>query len=426
VTLILAGFDHRTASLDQREASSVSGERLRAALESLRDGGLSEVAILSTCNRLEIVAAVEDAQAGFSIIQNFFDNQAFVGTGRALSLQDRIRLSLYFREGTAVIEHLMRVAAGLESLVLGETQIMGQVARALDTAKSAGTDGAILNRLFEAALHTGKRARSETAISRGRLSVSGAAVSLIKAHIGGISDTRVVVIGAGEMAELALLALQMQGVRALAVANRTDEKGRVLAARLGIGALRWADLPQALNDFDAVIAATSAPQPILCAGDVPAGHSLLLVDIGLPRNINADVKQLPGCRLYNIDDLQAVLADTRASRQAEVAGVEAIIAQERNTFFAWMQSRAVAPIISELRQQAEALAQAEVEQTLRRLPGLNPHEQEIISQLAHRIVNKLLHTPTTTLKARANDDYQAAVRQLFRLEALSAESLGHE
>jgi glutamyl-tRNA reductase len=419
VTLILAGFDHRTASLDQREAFSVSGERLRAALESLRDGGLSEVAILSTCNRLEIVAAVEDAQAGFAIIQTLLNNPAFVKTRYIVSLH-------YCLQGAAAIEHLMRVAAGLESLVLGETQIMGQVARALDAAKSAGTDGAILNRLFEAALHTGKRARSETAISQGRLSVSGAAVSLIKARIGDINEARVVVIGAGEMAELALLALQMHGVRALAVINRTDEKARVLAARLGIRSLRWADLPQALNDFDVVIAATSAPQPILCAGDVPAGHSLLFVDIGLPRNINADVKQVPGCRLYNIDDLQAVLADTRASRQAEVAGVEAIIAQERDTFFAWMQSRALAPIISELRQQAEALAQAEVEQTLRRLPGLNPHEQEIVSQLAHRIINKLLHTPTTTLKARANDDYQAAVRQLFRLEALSAEPLGHE
>jgi glutamyl-tRNA reductase len=403
VTLILAGFDHRTASLDQREAFSVSGERLRAALESLRDGGLSEVAILSTCNRLEIVAAVEDAQAGFAIIQTLLNNPAFVKTRYIVSLH-------YCLQGAAAIEHLMRVAAGLESLVLGETQIMGQVARALDAAKSAGTDGA----------------RSETAISQGRLSVSGAAVSLIKARIGDINEARVVVIGAGEMAELALLALQMHGVRALAVINRTDEKARVLAARLGIRSLRWADLPQALNDFDVVIAATSAPQPILCAGDVPAGHSLLFVDIGLPRNINADVKQVPGCRLYNIDDLQAVLADTRASRQAEVAGVEAIIAQERDTFFAWMQSRALAPIISELRQQAEALAQAEVEQTLRRLPGLNPHEQEIVSQLAHRIINKLLHTPTTTLKARANDDYQAAVRQLFRLEALSAEPLGHE
>jgi glutamyl-tRNA reductase len=412
VNLILAGLNHQTAPVELRERFYLAESR--TALEALHRNGLPEVAILSTCNRLEIVASTDDLETGLEVVETFLaDSQG--------SRIARLPAHLYYLKGQAVVEHLMRVACGLESLVLGETQILGQMAEALAQAHAAGTVAALLSRLFDAALHAGKRAHAETAISQHSLSVSHIAALLIKHQLGSLTGVRCLIIGAGEMAELAASALQLHGADAITVTNRTQAKAVEFARRLGIQAMDWQIFRDNLLDFDVVVAAASATEPIIRAEDVTLSenrrHPVLLVDIGVPRNIDEKVGALHGFQLYDIDDLSLVVDEHRTLRQAQVAHVEAIVAEEVEHYAAWLRGREVAPVIAELRRQAEALAQAEVEQALHRLPALNPHEQAIVSQMAYRIVNKMLHAPTVTLKSQAGqDDYVATVRQLFALD----------
>jgi glutamyl-tRNA reductase len=422
-------LNYQTASLALREKFYFADEPLRAALGELRRAGLAEIVILSTCNRLEIVAWVEHAQIGGEIIK------AFLARSGGLSAE-QLATYLYSLEGQDVVQHLMRVAGGLESLILGETQILGQVAHALASAQAAQTDGTILSRLFTAALHAGKRARHETAISQHTLSVSHAAVSLIKGQVDDLSTLRALVVGAGEMGELAARALQMHGVRSINVMNRSNARAYNLAHHLGIEATPWADFSLALEQADVVIAATSASQPLIRLEQVSSLHRqrpLLLVDIGLPRNVDPQVAGLANVRLYDIDDLRSVVSEHHNLRQSEIEAVEVIITHEQTVFEQWLDSRPLVPLIAELRSQAEAIAQHEVEQTLQRLPDLNDREQEIVAQLAHRIVNKILHAPTVTLKSRVAqgdpDDYAHTVRQLFALDQphiADAEPINHD
>jgi glutamyl-tRNA reductase len=422
--LVLIGFNYQTASLALREQFYLADAPQRAALEELHRAGLAEVVILSTCNRLEIVACVEQSESGFETMKAFL---ARVGG----MYSEQLAAYLYCLEGRAVVQHLMRVASGLESLILGETQILGQVSRAFALAQAAQTDGTILSRLFRAAIHAGKRARHETAISQHTLSVSHAAVSLIKGQVDDVSALRALVIGAGEMGELAARALQMHGITSIKVLNRTDAKADALAQRLGIEVASWVDFSAAMSQADVVIAATSASQPVITLEQVTGLHrqSLsLLIDIGVPRNVDPQIAQLPNVQLYDIDDLRSVVREHHNSRQSEIEAVEAIIAHEQTAFERWLDTRPIVPLIAELRSQAEAIAQHEVEQTLQRLPDLNDREQEIVAQLAHRIVNKMLHAPTVTLKSRVaqsaegdSDDYAHTIRQLFALDHPVAE-----
>ncbi|MEO8606440.1 MAG: glutamyl-tRNA reductase [Chloroflexota bacterium] len=416
MNLILIGLNYQTAPLALREQFYLADEPLRTALAELRDAGLAEVAILSTCNRLEIAACAEQTQLGMAAITAFLARSGHLSGGQLVEY-------IYEMQGRAVIQHLMRVAGGLESLILGETQILGQVAHALAVAQTAQTDGTILSRLFTAALHAGKRARHETAISQHTLSVSHAAVSLIKEQVEDLSALHALVIGAGEMGELAARALQMHGVTSITLMNRTDAKAYALAQHLGIQAAPWEDFSAALEQADVVIAATSATQPLIMREQILSlsrQNHLLVVDIGVPRNVDYQIAHLPHVQLYDIDDMRSVVSEHHSLRQSEIEAVEAIIAHEQTVFEGWLDARPIVPLIAELRSQAEAIAQHEVEQTLQRLPDLNEREQEIVAQLAHRIVNKILHAPTVTLKSRVaqgdNDDYALTVRQLFALD----------
>lgn len=429
--LVLIGLNYQTAPLALRERFYLADEPLRAALDDLHRAGLDEVVILSTCNRLEIIACMEETQSGMETMK------AFLARSGGLSAE-QLADYLYCLQGRAVVHHLMRVAAGLESLILGETQILGQVAHALASAQTAHTDGTILSRLFTAALHAGKRARHETAISQHTLSVSHAAVSLIKRQLDDLSKLRVLVIGAGEMGELAAKALQMHGVRAITVMNRSNARAYNLAHHLGIEAIPWSHFSAALEQADVVIAVTSAPQFVVRLDQISSlrrQRPLLIVDIGVPRNVDPQVAEMPNVQLYDIDDLRSVVSEHHSLRQSEIEAVEAIIAHEQTLFGQWLDTRPIVPLIAELRGQAEAIAQHEVEQTLQRLPDLNDREQEIVAQLAHRIVNKLLHAPTVTLKSRVaqgdHDDYAHTVRQLFALDQhqvadADAERRGHD
>jgi glutamyl-tRNA reductase len=415
--LLLVGLDHHSAPVELRERLSVEGDELATLLRSLHREPLAEAVVVSTCHRLEVYAISADTERAQRVIVERLAAPLAIAP-------DSLMESLYTMTGTEAARHLARVAAGLESVVIGESQIQGQVPDALQAAHAAQTAGPHLSRLFSIALHTGKRARSETGIGRHSLSVSHAAAQLVARELGDLAGRRVAVVGAGEMAALAMQALRARGARDLHVVSRTYERAHALAGRYQAEALPWNLRAQALENAHAVVVATRAPHLLLRAEDftqpLPDARPVV-VDISVPRAVDPAARSLTGLRIYDIDDLQAIVAEQQSLRREEIALVEEIVEEELAEYRAWERSRRVAPVITALRQQAEAVAQAEVERALRRAPELDEREQEILREMAHRIVAKLLHTPTVTLKERAargeHMTYLHAARNLFALEA---------
>jgi glutamyl-tRNA reductase len=419
VTILLVGLDYRQTPLVLRERLYLGHEALAETLTALHGDVVKELVIVSTCNRLELYAATPDVTASIEMILP-------VLAARAQLPVDQIQDHFQILCDEDAVQHLMRVASGLESLVVGETEILGQITSALRAARHASTTGPLLSRLFHDALHAGKRARAETAISHHTLSVSHAAVLMARRELGDVRQSRVLIMGAGRMAELALWALKAQSVTNIQIINRSHDKAAALAARFGVEAVTWENLSDALSQADIVIAATSASQPILNAAMLDQSRRSLLIDISVPRNIDSDVHALPNVRLYDLDDLQMVVDDHRARRQGEVSRVEAIIAEELNAYHAWLNSRRAIPAIKALRQQTEEMATAELKRTLQRLPDLTDRERDVVSQLVHRVVNKFLHAPTTVLREQAayNEDNRTA--QMARLFGLTHQETGIE
>jgi glutamyl-tRNA reductase len=419
VTIILIGLNHQTAPVEIREQLHLADCTLRAALKDLSEVGLQEVVILSTCNRIEIYAVVRDATMGWQLAEDALCQlQGFE--------VEQLRPHLYRREGRLAVEHLMRVASGLESMILGEAQILGQVAEAFTEAQKAGTSGALLSHLFAQAIHAGKRARTETDISRHTTSISHAAVQLIHEQQSDPAQTHILLVGAGEMARLAGQALAGRGFQNLQVINRTFASAEILAGEVGAEASSWNHLPEALIWADVVITATGAPHTVIRAGEVTRMMSerdhrpLLFVDLAVPLDVEIAVGQIEGVTRYDIDDLRAVVDANLAQRIAAASEVELIIDEEAADFMKWLSSRQVAPVIADLRRKAEAVVEAELQQALRRLDGLQERDQQIIAQMAHRIMNKMLHEPTMYLKSRAADgdghDFAHLARELFALD----------
>jgi glutamyl-tRNA reductase len=418
VTIVLVGLNHRTATVDVRERYSLTDEgqyRILRQIIGSGDAGIRECAIISTCNRLEIYAVGDDPErmdARLRALVNALD-----------PLPDDL---LYTRTNSEAVRHLMRVAAGLDSLILGEPQILGQVADALRFSQSASAAGPTLSGLFSRAIHAGKRARTETDIARYTVSVAHAAALLAVNATAEIHERRVLIVGAGEMAEMATRALQSHGATHLQIMSRTYTHAADTAGRLGAEALEWSQLGHALAQADIVISATRAPHTVILSEDVTPALTtdrtapLVCVDIAVPRDIDSAVAHLPGVQLYDIDDLNLVIDQHRAQRQAAAARVEEIVIEEVDTFIEWLSGRQVAPVIVDLRRKAEAIAAAEVEQALRRLGDLDHREQAIVEQMAQRIVNKILHQPTLSLRSHAGtpegSDYAETVRELFALE----------
>lgn len=413
MTLVMIGLNYQTAPLDLRERLFLAGDDLQCAATAFHGELMTEVVIVSTCNRLEIYANTSD------VVMSVEKTTSYLA-GRAALTAAQIESCLQKLMGRDAVRHLMRVASGLESLVLGESEILGQIAQALSQARRAGTTGAVLSRLFQDAIHAGKRARHETAISQHTLSVSHAAILMAKQRIPDLTGADTLIIGAGRMAELAARAARAHGVNTVHVINRTFSRAEVLASRVGIHALEWQYLRAALREADLVITATSAPQPILKAGDIEAGRPRVIVDIAVPRNVKPDVRDLPNVWLYDIDDLQSVVDNHHALRQSEVTQVEAIIVEGVEAYLGWLNSRNAVPTIVALRHKAEAMAALELERTLHRLPNLSEQEREVVTQMAYRIVNKMLHAPSVALRERAAKDdhfaYLHAMRRLFDLE----------
>ena len=423
--IVCLGLSHHTAPLALRERISCSLPEEHGLLEAVEDGSdrfdaLAEMVLLSTCNRIELYAVV-DAPAG-AAQRLLTDYMASVHPVDPASFDDY----LYFHQGYAAIIHLARVAAGLDSMVLGEPQILGQVNDAYMQAVEANTAGPVLTALFRGAIRAGKRARTETAISSNPASVSSVAITLAQQVAGDLERQEVLVVGLGEMGQLALSALRKRKIANISLANRSRERAERLAAGWDGRTYGLEQLPQALATADTVICATAAPHTVVDAGMVRAvmaqrkGRPLVIIDIAVPRDVEPDVARVPGVHLFDIDDLQETLDEALAARQKEIPRVEAIIAEELKALEAEIRALTIKPIIVDLRQKAEAIRQRELERTLRFL-GDDVDEETLkhVQHLSRSLVNKLLHEPTTRLREKATDgqatEYEEAVRDLFDL-----------
>lgn len=423
--LVLVGLSHRTAPLALRERMAFAGSELREALLALRAATeLPECAILATCNRSEVYAAGDDSGWQERMVE-FLAVHAAVSPGH---LQEH----LYCFEGTPAVRHLFRVAGGLDSMVVGEAQVLAQVKNALQEAQAAGSAGPVIHGVFEQALRAGKRARSETEINRGAVSISLAAVQLAKQIFGRLNDRSVVVMGAGENSEQTAKLLLNEGVsRRVLVCNRTEERALQLAERIGGEVVPFDAFDGALTRADIVISSTGAPHPILRRDRVQQamrarrGRPLFLIDIAVPRDIEPEVGGLNDVFLYNIDDLQTVVSRSLQARTSEVDRVEAIVEEEVLRFQAWSRGREIAPTIADLMRRAEALAAAELERAGGRLAALPEPDRQVVAELLQRVTRRMLSHPIKHLREAANsgNGYHEvnAVRSIFRLDEPESE-----
>ncbi|MDH3217292.1 MAG: glutamyl-tRNA reductase [Candidatus Krumholzibacteria bacterium] len=427
MSMIAVGMNHRTAPVDVREQFSLSGCGLAMALEELRkvmnenetDDGVAirEGLILSTCNRFEIYAVAKERKHGWQVLRQYMQRL------QGLPL-DQVRPYLYQLEGPEALEHLMRVAAGLDSMVLGEPQILGQVGEAIMEARNAGTVGVALSEVAKRVLRVGKRARTETAIGKFTTSVSHAAVKLAQDRLGDLSQAYIVLIGAGEMATIAGRSFRERGATHMFVVNRTYSRSVQLAESIGARPQNWYHLPEALVRADLVVTTTNAPHTVIFAKDVAEilpkreGRPLWFIDIALPRDVDPAVANMDYVTVNDIDDLRVVVDSSREQRQAAIPQIEQIISEELRHYYDWNQSRDVVPVVVDLRRRMQVLIEKETEVALRRV--VTPEDKAIVSQLAHRILHKILHEPTTRLKASvANGNglaYADAIRELFALD----------
>jgi glutamyl-tRNA reductase len=418
LSLILVGVSHRTAPVEMR-GQLVSGKavlisNLQSA--SATTGVIRESVVVSTCNRLEIYAAAEDmAVARVEIEQALRD-----------TLQDSfepMRPALYIMEGGDAVRHLMRVAAGLDSLVLGETQILGQVSSACREATAAGTVGWLLSRVFASAIHAGRRTQTETDINRFPTSMSHTVTMILKSRLGCLHGRRVLLIGAGKMVKLSAQSLQRQGSVELAFVNRTAERAEALSAEYRGTVFAWDDLPAALAWADAAVAATGALEPVVRVQDLslrlnsPDPEPLVIVDMAVPRNVEPEVCWLPGIELVGIDELDSSQDENAEKRRAAVPQVEGLIENEAEIFMSWYHSRHVSPVIADLRRKLEQVAGLELEMTLKGMQHLDPEHRKAMQRLVYRVTNKLLHDPTVRLKSAGTSarNYGQVVRHLFAL-----------
>ncbi|MBX6350449.1 MAG: glutamyl-tRNA reductase [Clostridia bacterium] len=420
--IVVCGLNHRTAPIELRERFMLAGcgpALALADLQSLPEPAIAEAAVLATCHRFEIYAAVRDAAEGLRILSDFLARLE-------ASSREELAPHLYRLAGREAARHLFRVAAGLDSVVLGEPQILGQVGQAAREAERRGTSGPLLDRLFALAVHAGRRARAETDIGRHPASLSHAgARRLMEALLDRAGRARVLVIGAGEMAALAADAALALGAAEVAFTNRTFISAEVLAAERKGRAFPWHEVVRALAWADGVISATGAPHVVLAAAQVRkaqrrrGGRPLPIVDLAVPRDVEPAARETPGVSLWDVDDLRPDIDESLRLREAAVPAVEAILEEELLRFEDWRRSREVAPLIRDLREWAEGVAREEAEAALRSLGPADARTKDAIERLARRLVGRLLHEPTVRLRRPGPAGqlaYADAVRELFGLD----------
>jgi glutamyl-tRNA reductase len=427
--IFVVGLSHRTAPVDVREKLVAEADALPAVLARLAARPeLAEVMFLSTCNRVEVIALALGTQGVDAGLRAVREELARHGGARS---GDDLAPYLYEKRGDDAVRHVFRVTASLDSMLLGEPQILGQVKQAYDAAVAAGTLSGTLGRCVSRAFAVAKRVRTETAIGSGLVSISSVAVDLARRVFGDLGDRTVLLLGAGEMAEAAARRLG-NGARTLRICNRSFDRGAALAREMSAAAVPWEGLEGELAHADVVVASTASAAPIVTrdmvkrAMKVRKGRSLLLVDIAVPRNVDPAAHAIDNVYVFNVDDLEHEVARGLKARQAELQGAEAIVHEEANQFLVWTRGLAVQPTVVAMRAKARAVFLSELERSLAgRLKHLAEGDRAALMQMLESGVNKLLHSPTTRLKARAAEaddagELAAAVRFLFDLQESAA------
>ena len=427
--LLLVGLSHRTAPVDVRERLDFQSRGVESALRTLSERpSVQEAVVLSTCNRAEIYVACESTDAAREDVVRFMSE--FHGLAAADVLPH-----VYQNVDLDAARHLFRVASGLDSLVVGEPQILGQVKDAHQAGATAQSVGPVLNRLFHLSFGAGKRVRTETALGSGAVSVSFAAVSLARKIFGDLKGRTVLVIGAGEMGKLTAQHMKSQGAQRVTIVSRTLARAaRTAEAIGGASAAPWEQLDNQLSASDIVISATGAPQPILTKARIEGtmktrrSRPLFIIDIAMPRDVEAEAGELEQVFLYNVDDLKATVAENMARRASEVSRAEAIVGEEVEKFGGWLRSRGVIPTVVALRQRFESIRKSELQRLDFKLSTLPPDARTRVDEITRLIVEKLLLTPTEQLKSLADAEngaaYAEAVSRLFNLQATAGGSGG--
>jgi len=419
VSLVVVGLNHRTVPLSLLERVTVDDARLPKALHDVMSNEhVSEAVVLSTCNRTEVYVVAEKFHPAVGDLRNFFAELSF-------SAPEEIADHLYIHDADAAVDHLFRVASGIDSAVVGEAEILGQTRRAWEIAQTEGAAGSQLNLLFRHALETGKRARTETSIGRHIASVSTAAVAMAAQHLGSLQGRSVLVIGAGEMGEGMVRAIMESGISDLLIANRTPERAQELAERLGGRAIGLDELPAALTKVDLLLTGTGANSMIIEHAHVDRvmqnrnGRDILVVDVAVPRDVDPAAGQIPGVTILDMDDLRAFADAGMAERKREVELVELMCAEEVNRYLSVRSAREVAPLVARLHDEAEEIRLAEIDRLRARLGDLDERQLEALDALTKGIVAKLLHQPTVRLKDAAGtprgERLAEALRDLFEL-----------
>ncbi|MEQ9619671.1 MAG: glutamyl-tRNA reductase [Deltaproteobacteria bacterium] len=418
--IVVVGLSYKTAPVEIRERFSFTAEEFESALEALfsRDH-VEECLILSTCNRVEIYAVSENADICVSNIKKFLSEFHSVP-------EDSFSPSLYFHLGHMAVRHFYKVASGIDSMVVGEPQILGQIKEAYKIASMKGTAGLILNRLCHSAFFVAKKVRTETGIGSRAVSISYVAVELAKRIFDDLSHRTVMLIGSGEMGELAARNLIKAGIGELIIASRSLDNASSLSEKLNAKPIRYEEILYSLKDVDIVIAATGSPDFIIKAHHVKEALKLrnnepmFMIDIAVPRDIDPRVEELTDIYLYDIDDLKNVLDENMKNRRESAEKAQEIVSEVEKSFQAWINSLKVVPAIVDLKKRFEQIQESEVERALAKLENYSDREREVIELMASRIIGKILHGPLTNLKKEASTSrgalYVDSVKKLFELE----------
>jgi len=424
--LILLGASHHSAPVDLRERIDFSRRGVPEALSVLSEiSDITEVAVLSTCNRSEIYAMCSNPVSVGQVLVSFMSSYHDVP-------ESELAPHIYIRHDTDAVRHLFRTAAGLDSLLVGEPQILGQVKDAYTTASQHQCTGALLNRLFHWSFAVGKRVRSETGIGEGAVSVSYAAVSLARKIFGSLKERNVLLIGAGEMAELTATHLRSQEVNQIRVASRTAARAAALAAKVGGEAVPWENITTQLTSADIVVTATGSATPIVTRRHIDVvmqprrNRPLFIMDIGLPRDVEPSSGDIEQVFLYNIDDLRGIVQENLTRRQSQLDSGELLVAEEVDRFVVWLRSRAVIPTVVALRRRFESIRSSELSRLEPKLASLSPESRQRVDEVTRLLVEKLLIAPTEHLKSINDQEivaaYADALNHLFNLPDKSSDN----
>jgi glutamyl-tRNA reductase len=410
----LVGIDHQTAPVAIREKVAISAKKLPGVLPMLRDY-MPRGIILSTCNRTEVYTIDSDARHAEKASLDFL--KARLGITDAALLQH-----VYLLEDRAAVEHLFRVASGLESMIVGEFEVLGQVGHALEVAEGVGMVNLPLRHIFQSAIRAGRRVREETGISRNALSVSSVAVDLAAGIVGQLKGCKMLVIGAGEAGRLAAKVARDRGIPRMMVVGRTQQRASALAAELGGTPISSANLREELATANIVVTCAGAPHRILSVGQVKQAMEkrpalpLAIIDIAVPRNVEPAVARIKNVFLYNIDDLTGLSKLNRKQREDEIQKASQIVADELDKFTSWWQEFKVRPLIRALTSKAEEIRRSQFDRTLKKLPQLSEEEQYSLEMMTKSIINKILKDPVQYLKINGSKNYAEMIKEIFRLE----------